>query len=126
MSRLSTIPSKKASLKLSKNENKVESTFVKLINCWILEIGLGLYVWIVPLAFDVLPDIISPTWNLELDVINNLLPSSTSSTKTFPVAFDDWPVTVSPTKNLTSESSKTIWSPFSSNTKLTDDDSCLK
>ena len=39
---LSTIPSKNASLKLSKNLNIVESTFVKLRSCWIDETGFGL------------------------------------------------------------------------------------
>ena len=52
--------------------------------------------------------------------------SSKSSTRTCAVAFDVEPVIVSPTVNFDTESCKTMLSPFSSNTKLSDKVSCFK
>ena len=79
-----------------------------------------------PDAFEVAPLTISPIIKRVWDDMNNLLLLSTSSTRTFAVAPDVWPVTVSPTSNFISESSRTIWSPFSSNTKFTDSVSSLR
>ena len=50
--------------------------------------------------------------------MNNLLLSSTSSTRTVAVAPDCKPVIISPTVNFASESSRTMLSSFSSKTKL--------